>query len=97
MLRDSVGAPGFTVVWSSEAPPSSPSSCSGIAQSLDMVQARLESVEEQLAGLDSTDAAGCTSGARVARDSAAGCGPDGRRTRRGPSPRGASPGRARPS
>ena len=51
MIRDMVGAPGLTVIWPPEATPTIASSFVEMTRSLDMVQERLEAVEEHLAGL----------------------------------------------
>jgi len=51
MIRDSVGAPGFTVVWPAEATPTGASSAVEIDHSLDMLQVRLDAVEKHLARL----------------------------------------------
>ena len=48
MMRDMLGAQGFTVIWPA-ATPTGASSFDGIARSLDVVQERLEAVEASLA------------------------------------------------
>jgi hypothetical protein len=50
MIRDMVGAPGFTVIWPPEATPSGTSSFVEMTRSLDLVQARLEALEEHRPG-----------------------------------------------
>ncbi len=52
MTQDSAGAPGLMVIWPTKATATGTSSPSGIAQRLDLVQARLEALEEHLARLD---------------------------------------------
>src|SRR5215210_4790336 len=49
MIRDMVGAPGFTVIWPPEGTPTSASSFVEMTRSLDLVQERLEAVEAHLA------------------------------------------------
>jgi hypothetical protein len=50
MIRDMVGAPGFTVIWPPEATPSGILSFVEMTRSLDLVQARLEALEEHRPG-----------------------------------------------
>ena len=52
MIRDMVGAPGFTVIWPPEATPTGTSSFAEITQRLDVAQARLAAVEAHLAARD---------------------------------------------
>ena len=49
MIRDMAGAPGLTVIWPPEATPNGASSFVEMTRSLDLVQGRLEAVEEHLA------------------------------------------------
>ena len=48
MIRDMVGAPGFTVIWPPATTPTNTSSFCEMTRSLDLVQARLDAVEKQL-------------------------------------------------
>ena len=52
MLRERGGAPGITMVWSGAAPPPRPATGDGIAQRLDLVQARLDALEASPAERD---------------------------------------------